>query len=350
MIYFFSKSTRAAGGSRHRAFNVVDFLRARGYEARLVVPPVYRATETRFRARLDYLKTILSLRRNDVVVLQTPIFSRWFVALMCMAKYILRPRVIFDFDDAIWRRNPIATRAFAHIADEFIVATHYLAKWPPLGKKPVTIIPNLVDLDLAMKYRMPKESGDKVVLGWIGGAHHSLPNLRILVPVFEALIKNGVSFKFKIVGVLGSRDVRDAFQKIVGLDVEFVDSLDWAKEGEIQETNRSFDIGLCPLLTNEDNEARCSLKVLDYMAAELPVVISNIGEHRHFVDHGVNGFLADTTEEWIKYLSLLICDEDLRRRIGRAAGEKIERHYTYQTNIDKYVTILKGSIKSKVAL
>ena len=307
---------------------------------RLIIPPVYREEETRLRTRLDYLETILSLRKNDIVVLQSPIFSKWFVALVCAVKYIFRPRVIFDFDDAIWRRNPIATRVFAHIADEFIVATHYLAKWPLLHGKSVTIIPNLVDWDLAVKYRVPKEGHHKIVLGWIGGAHHGLPNLRILVPVFETLIKNGVRFKFKIVGILGSRAVRDTFQNIAGLDVEFVDSLDWAKEGEIQKANRSFDIGLCPLLVNEDNEARCSLKVLDYMAAELPVVISDIGEHRYFVDHEVNGFLVNTDKEWIKYLTLLIKDEELRQRIGRAAGEKIKKCYTYQANIDKYIDIL----------
>lgn len=341
MIYFFSKSTKAAGGSRHRAFNVVDFLRLRGCEAQLIIPPVYRTAETRLRARLDYLKTTLSLRKNDVVLLQTPIFSKWFVIMMCVVKYIFRPRVIFDFDDAIWRRNPIATRALAHISDEFIVATHYLAKWPPLKGKPITIISNLVDWDLFAKYQTSKGKCDKVVLGWIGGAHHSLPNLRILIPVFEALIKNRVSFKFKVVGVLGSQAVRDTFQKVDGLDVEFVDSLDWAKEGEIQKANHSFDVGLCPLLVNEDNEARCSLKVLDYMAAELPVVISNVGEHKYFVDHGINGFLVSTNEEWIKYLTLLIKDEELRKKIGQAAGEKIKKQYTYQTNIGKYIKILR---------
>lgn len=340
MLYIFTKSTINAGGSRHRAFFPAKFIRKAGYDVELVIPPVYQKDISRIKARWQYVKKILSLRKNDVVMLQTPIFSGWFVTLMCMAKYLFRPRVFFDFDDAIWRRNPIATRALAHIADEFIVATHYLAKWPSLEGKPVTIIPNLVDWNLSVKYQTSGDRHGKVVLGWIGGAHHSLSNLRMLVPVFETLIKDGVPFKFKIVGVLGSQDVRDTFQKVAGLDVEFVDSLDWAKEGEIQKANRSFDVGLCPLLVNEDNEARCSLKVLDYMAAELPVVISDIGEHKYFVDHGVNGFLVNTTEEWIKYLTSLIRNKKLRQRIGRAAGEKIKKYYTYQTNIGKYIEVL----------
>ena len=94
------------------------------------------------------------------------------------------------------------------------------------------------------------------------------------------------------------------------------------KKGEIQKANHSFDVGLCPLLANEDNEARCSLKVLDYMAMELPVVIFNIGEHKYFVDHGMNGFLVNTTEDWIKYLTLLIKDEELRKRLVEPLEKK----------------------------
>lgn len=340
MIYFFSKSTRAAGGSRHRAFNVVDFLRTRGYEAQVVIPPVYRTAETRFYARLDYLKTIISLRKSDIVVLQTPIFSKWFVVLMCMVKYIFRPRIIFDFDDAIWRRNPIATRVFAYIADRFIVGTHYLAKWPPLQNKPIIIISNLIDYELAKKYYVEDNQNRKVVIGWIGGAHHSLLNLRILIPVFERLIQDRIQFTFKIVGALSSEAVYSTFRDIQGLDVEFVDQLDWAKEGEIQKAINSFDIGVCPLLMNEDNEARSSLKVPDYMSMGIPVVITDVGEHKYFVKDGACGFLVRTTQEWIDHLALLIQDKKLRKQMGVKARERIRDLYSYQGNINKYIEFL----------
>ena len=72
--------------------------------------------------------------------------------------------------------------------------------------------------------------------------------------------------------------------------MEYVEKLDWGKEGEIQKANNSFDIGLCPLVDNESNEGRCSLKVLDYMASSVPVIISPVGENRYFIEGEIGGF------------------------------------------------------------
>lgn len=347
MIYIFTKSTINAGGSRHRAFFPAKFIKKAGYDLEIITPPVYRKDISRSKARWQYVKKILSLRKNDVVLLQTPIFSKWFVALMLVAKYILQPQVVFDFDDAIWGRNPIATRAFVHIADEFIVATHYLAKWSPLRGKPVTIIPNLIDYELAEKYYVENNGNGKIVIGWIGGAHHSLPNLRMLIPVFERLIRDQMQFKFKIVGALLSEAVYSSFRNISGLDVEFIDQLDWGKEGEIQKAISSFDIGVCPLLTNEDNEARCSLKVLDYMSMGVPVVISDIGENKYFIENGVSGFLVQTEQEWFDSLKLFIQNRELRKQTGRNGKERIRKLYSYQANINKYIKVLSRNSKAR---
>ena len=90
-----------------------------------------------------------------------------------MVKIIFRPKIIFDFDDATWVQNPIAPKALALFADKFIVASHYLAKWPWIRGKPAMIMSNLIDYTLAEKYKTAKNS-DKVVLGWIGGAEKAL--------------------------------------------------------------------------------------------------------------------------------------------------------------------------------
>ena len=81
---------------------------------------------------------------------------------------------------------------------------------------------------------------------------------------------------FKIVGAGKSGKIQEIFDA-TGVDMEYVEKLDWGKEGEIQKANNSFDIGLCPLVDNESNEGRCSLKVLDYMASSVPVIISPVG-------------------------------------------------------------------------
>ena len=69
--------------------------------------------------------------------------------------------------------KPNRAKSTGFIADKFIVASHYLAKWPWIRGKPAMIMSNLIDYTLAEKYKTAKNS-DKVVLGWIGGAEKAL--------------------------------------------------------------------------------------------------------------------------------------------------------------------------------
>ncbi len=338
MLYIFTKSEIGAGGSRHRAFFVADFLRKKGHELQLIIPPVYRKEVPRRQARLDYLKTIFSLQKNDIVFLQNPIFSTYFIFCICLVKIIFRPTLVFDFDDATWVQNPIAPRVIAFFSDKYIVASHCLSQWKNIQGKPILVMPNLVDYSLAEKYKVQKGNGP-LVLGWIGGAPLSLHNLKILIPVFEKLIQENVQFKFLLVGTLGSKEVVDTFS-LKGINVEFVDKLDWGKEGEIQKANCRFDIGLCPLVDNESNRGRCSLKVLDYMAAGIPVIASPVGENVYFINKDKTGFLPNTTEEWVRDIKHLVDEVGLKEKMGQASLEKLKNEYSYQANIDKYIQFL----------
>jgi glycosyltransferase involved in cell wall biosynthesis len=338
MLYIFTKSTRNAGGSRHRAFLVADFLKKEGYESKLIVPAVYNKDVSRFKARLIYLKTIFSLRKKDVVFLQNPIFSTYFIIAIIIVKIVFRPTIIFDFDDATWVQNSIAPKVLAMFSDKFIVASHHLAKWSWIRSKPVMVMSNLVDYSLAEKYKVVKDS-DKVVIGWIGGAEKSIKNLELLVPVLQKLADKKLPIIFKIVGAGHSGKVQDMFDA-TGVETEYVETLDWGKEGEIQKVNNSFDIGVCPLLDNDSNKARCSLKVLDYMASGVPVVISPVGENKYFIEGEVGGFLPKNEDEWVEDLERLILDNELRERKGREAKERLIKNYSYQGNMGKYIDYL----------
>ncbi len=338
MLYIFTKSVRSAGGSRHRAFFIADFLKERGYKFELVIPPVYHTETTRTKARWDYLKIIFSLRKNDIVFLQNPIFSNYFIICICLIKIVFRPKFIFDFDDATWVQKPLAPRVLAYFSDKFIVASHYLAEWSPLKGKPVMVMTNLVDYTLAQRYKAQRVQ-EPVVLGWMGGAPLSLHNIKVMLPALKQLVQEGVKFKLLLIGSLGSKEVVDTLS-LPGLNIEFVDKLDWGKEGEIQKGNSRFDIGVCPLVDNESNRGRCSLKILDYMAAGIPVLASPIGENIYFVDDGKTGYLPATTEEWVEKIKKLVEDEQLRKKMGQASLNKLIEQYSYQRNIDKYIEFL----------
>lgn len=342
MIYYFTKGTLNAGSSRHRAFFWCEQLQLNGVDSMVIVPPIFDSIRSRWDARWYYLKTIFGLRSDDIVVLQTTIFNRLFIVLMFVVKTLFKPKIIFDFDDALYTLNPIATKALVLLADRVIVASHYLASWKGVRGKKVLIMSNLINVEYSSRFQTSYHSTTPVILGWIGGAFGlSLVNLGILKPVFERLIKDGLPFRFRLIGALGKKEAYDFIHSIHGLDAEIIDRIDWAKPGEIQKANASFDIGLCPLVENEINRARCSLKILDYMIAGLPVVASRIGENTYFIEDGISGILASSTEEWVQALTNLIQHHEERKRLGTHARDRIQSVYNYKAQIPVYLHFLQ---------
>jgi glycosyltransferase involved in cell wall biosynthesis len=87
------------------------------------------------------------------------------------------------------------------------------------------------------------------------------------------------------------------------------------------------DIGIMPLADTEWERGKCAFKILQYMAAGLPVVASPVGVNRSIVTAEV-GFLAETPEEWTRTLTLLIGDAGLRARMGAAGRAKVAREFS----------------------
>src|SRR5262249_60525366 len=91
------------------------------------------------------------------------------------------------------------------------------------------------------------------------------------------------------------------------------------------------DIGISHLPDDDWSRGKCGLKVLQYMAAGLPVVANPVGVQAEMVQHGVNGFLADTPEQWCDAINALAADHGLRERMGRAGRLRVETEFSVAT-------------------
>jgi glycosyltransferase involved in cell wall biosynthesis len=169
---------------------------------------------------------------------------------------------------------------------------------------------------------------NSITLGWIG-ATGSIHYLEKMKPVFEALGKKYEDLKLKI--------ICDTFFDCNNITVE---KKLWRAQEEVADI-QSLDIGLMPLMDDPWSHGKCGLKILQCLATGVPVVCSPAGINREIVEDGVHGFWANTQEEWIEKLEILINDSDLRRKMGMAGRKRVIKHYSLKANAPRMLKIFQ---------
>jgi len=83
-----------------------------------------------------------------------------------------------------------------------------------------------------------------------------------------------------------------------------------------------------PLSDNDWARGKCGFKILQYMGAGIPIICSPVGINKEIIKDGVNGFLADTLDDWYNKLSELIKNRYLRETFSKAGLSTVERKYS----------------------
>ena len=153
-------------------------------------------------------------------------------------------------------------------------------------------------------------------LVWIGSAS-TLKQLEPFRPALEAIGRAAPGATLRIIA--------DAELYLDGLHVE---NVPWSYEAEGR-LLAECDIGIAPLPDTPFTRGKCGFKVLQYMAAGLPVVTSPVGVNADYVRPEETGLHATTAEEWVAAVRRLASDPALRERMGRAARLRIEREFDF---------------------
>lgn len=237
--------------------------------------------------------------------------------------------VVYDFDDAIFlgdtsRANSMVSnlkvpqKVSRVIAGATIttVGNEFLASYARKFSDSVRVLPTTIDIN---KYQPPSErrSGSLVRIGWSGSKTTSA-HLQTIRPVLlRALADLPVELH-----VIGDPDFRLPVSERVKVSA-------WGPASEIGDLS-SFDIGLMPLPNDDWSRGKCGLKALQYMALEVPPIVSPVGVNTQIVSDGENGLVADSEEEWLEAIARLVEDESMRRKLGSAARETVVESYSGQ--------------------
>jgi glycosyltransferase involved in cell wall biosynthesis len=267
----------------------------------------------------------INWRKYDVIYLYRAASILGPAILEKFLPYLQRP-IIYDFDDAIfhldthpanryfgWLKFPGKTASICRLSSHVVVGNRYLAEYARQYNDKVTIIPSSVDTN-AYNANHKKESQDQVVVvGWTGSST-SLAHLESFASLLRELVQHrDVTFQV----------ISDRKPELPGVPVIWHR---WSPSTEISDLSR-FDIGIMPMPDDQWSRGKCSMKALLYMAMSIPTICSAVGMNQEVIQHGENGFLATTKNEWINCLKALIDNAELRQRLGQAGRKTVENHY-----------------------
>jgi glycosyltransferase involved in cell wall biosynthesis len=334
-VLLLSRYARLGPSSRIRCYQYIDYLRAHSVDVtsaplldndyvKSFVSDGTRRWGHIVPAFLRRVRWLLRARQYDLLWMQYEALP-WLPDLFERGLMPGGVPYVVDYDDAQFHQydlnsstvvrwllkdklDGIMARAAAVVAGNDYLAT----RARQAGATEVLVLPSAVDVSL---YRTAfNDSPSPFTIGWIG----SPTTAQYLQLIADALRETCRQLPARVV-LVGSGPI-----DLPGVPVEV---RAWQESTEADEIG-TFDVGIMPLADGPWEQGKCGFKLLQYMAAGLPAIASPVGANKVIIRHGTTGFLARTSEDWMRAFVALAESKDLRARMGRAGRQVVEREYS----------------------
>jgi glycosyltransferase involved in cell wall biosynthesis len=287
----------------------------------------------RFAGLFRYTSVDYVFVQREAAPIGPPIFE-W-----CFSK-LLRKKLIYDFDDAIWMHNVTENNKLAgnlkcfwkvkyicKWSHKVSVGNEFLAQYAKQFNSNVVYNPTCVDTANRFN-RTACQNSQKITIGWTG-SHSTLQFLEQAIPALKQLELRH-SFRFLVI-----------CNEQPSFDLQSLDFIYWKKDTEIEDLLQ-MNIGIMPSKNDEWNEGKCGFKIIQYLSLGIPAVASPVGVNKKIIDDGINGFLCSTEEEWIDALSQLLNDENMRVAFGEAGRKKMKDNYSLTSNAANFLSLFSN--------
>lgn len=289
-----------------------------------------------FRRLFDLIK----IKKYDLLWIEKELFPMlppWAEEIIS----ILKIPYIVDYDDAIFHnydlnKNCIIRNLLKNKIDKVmknaavvIVGNDYLAeRSQKAGARRIEYLPSVIDLNRYKLKESRKSNNEIFKIGWIGSPATS----KYLYLVQDAFKEISINIRFRLI-LIGSNKIN-----LSDLPIEIKP---WKEETEVEDI-KEFDVGIMPLIDEPWERGKCGYKLIQYMACGIPVIGSPVGINNKIIIDGVNGFKANTINEWKYAFQKLYQEYDLRLKMGQAGRKLVEQNYCIQVTAPKLIKIIKS--------
>lgn len=106
----------------------------------------------------------------------------------------------------------------------------------------------------------------------------------------------------------------------------------WVEMARLREMFSAADVALYPFDDTLVNRCKCPVKLIDLLAAGVPVVGEAAGQIREYISHNETGMLVASgdVDAFARSVVELLCDAEKRARLGACAAATMTREYGWE--------------------
>ena len=286
------------------------------------------------------LRNLIAFIRADILFFQKKSFVSW----MLRWGILLKKRIIYDFDDAIYLKAPDSStlsKPYAIETDEkfkpqldmmltyadlVLVSGDELYRQASERAKAVRILPSVIS-EIAEKTSIPNATP---VIGWIGAPENQL-YLREIEDVLVRLTDEYPNLEVWLITSL-PMDPQPRFRH------KFIP---WSLSREAEFIPR-FTLGIAPLHDDAWCRAKMNFKAVVYMSHGIPAVVSPVGFPINEFEDGHSVLLARTKEDWYRYMKSLLADSSQRDSSSAGCLDVVRKRFYAPARIEEFAAALHG--------
>jgi glycosyltransferase involved in cell wall biosynthesis len=172
----------------------------------------------------------------------------------------------------------------------------------------------------------------KPVVGWVGSTNHRSGDLEIIAEVLQ----NNKRFKLHH---SGHHDNAPWFADKIGVPREHVAKSPLLSPKLYAQHAFCFDVGVAPLNDIPFNHAKSWIKAIEYAAAGVPFVATDISEYKRLQNEYGIGRTASTLEEWSHHIEEL-CHPTVRNKEAKDQRVLVREHLDVHNMAQKWRGLL----------
>jgi len=273
---------------------------------------------------------LFNLRKYDYIFIHREVSPVGPPLFSWIASKVLKKKIIFDFDDAIWLpnysyynrwfsflKNYSNTKRLCKWAYKVSCGNDYLQDFAKRYNANTVLNPTTIDTEYYHNKIKVYNLTTPLVIGWTG-THSTIKYLSEVIPILQELEKE-LSFTFLVIS-----------DEKPGFELNSLEYIQWKKETEIDDLLK-IDVGIMPLVENEWSKGKCGFKALQYMALGIPAIVSPVGVNTQIVNQ-TNGFVCHNKKEWEQLFTRLISQKSTLVSLSENARKTVEENYSVKSN------------------